>query len=69
MHFSAINPRYVWLGSLDYECLAGRWDGSTGKGTGNTSSMEIGAGRAMGARGMQCGEEDAAPLVQGGRWL
>ncbi|EFJ42495.1 hypothetical protein VOLCADRAFT_97339 [Volvox carteri f. nagariensis] len=45
---SVLAPGYVYVAGLDYECAAGRWDGSCGSSTGNANSGSGGHGRAMG---------------------
>ncbi|GLI61289.1 hypothetical protein VaNZ11_003640, partial [Volvox africanus] len=48
MRPSALAPGYVFVAGLDYECVAGRWDGRGGSCSGNANSSSGGHGRAMG---------------------
>ncbi|KAG2430608.1 hypothetical protein HXX76_010126 [Chlamydomonas incerta] len=44
---SAAAPGHVYVAGLDYECAAGRWDGSSGGAAGNANSSSGGHGRAV----------------------
>ncbi|KXZ53236.1 hypothetical protein GPECTOR_7g1130 [Gonium pectorale] len=61
---SAVAPGFVYVAGLDYECAAGRWDGSCGSSTGNMNSSSGGHGRAVGPqqliRELQQGQTEAA---------
>eukprot|EP00201_Polytomella_parva_P017101 CAMPEP_0175058030 /NCGR_PEP_ID=MMETSP0052_2-20121109/11608_1 /TAXON_ID=51329 ORGANISM="Polytomella parva, Strain SAG 63-3" /NCGR_SAMPLE_ID=MMETSP0052_2 /ASSEMBLY_ACC=CAM_ASM_000194 /LENGTH=187 /DNA_ID=CAMNT_0016323339 /DNA_START=614 /DNA_END=1174 /DNA_ORIENTATION=- len=49
---SKANPRFAYVAGLDYECVAGRWDGSTGQtacsGNSNSGQTNGHGGRAVG---------------------
>ncbi|GFR47978.1 hypothetical protein Agub_g9802, partial [Astrephomene gubernaculifera] len=62
---SAAAPGYVYVAGLDYECAAGRWDGSSGGAAGNSNSASggHGHGRAAGPAQLMLAAEDG---VEGG---
>ncbi len=53
MAISAACPRFAFVAGLDYECAAGRWDGSSGGSAGNANSGSGGHGRAVGPAQLQ----------------
>ncbi|GLC56982.1 hypothetical protein PLESTB_001170200 [Pleodorina starrii] len=62
---SAAAPGYVYVAGLDYECVAGRWDGSSGSSTGNANSSSGGHGRATGPAPAQLKLGAAAAMDDG----
>ncbi|PNH12987.1 hypothetical protein TSOC_000053 [Tetrabaena socialis] len=67
MAASAAAPGYVYVAGLDYECVAGRWDGSSGGSTGNSNSTSGGHGRATGPQQLLAAAGDEGQEGSGSR--